>query len=58
LRTSVWALLDAIRMVGSKWIACGPEGPRRIGQCVYCAGPCDGVTVSCETRVWYERRNG
>jgi hypothetical protein len=32
------------------------EGPRRIGQCVYCGGPCDGVTTDCETRVWQERR--
>lgn len=32
------------------------EGPRRIGQCVYCGGPCQGVTTDCETRVWQERR--
>lgn len=31
------------------------EGPRCIGQCVYCAGPCNGVTTSCEERVWRER---
>jgi hypothetical protein len=30
------------------------EGPRRIGQCVYCAGPCRGATANCETRVFDE----
>jgi hypothetical protein len=32
------------------------EGPRRVGMCIYCAGPCQGVTVNCETRVWLERQ--
>jgi hypothetical protein len=32
------------------------EGPRRIGHCVYCAGPCEGRTTECETRVYEERR--
>jgi hypothetical protein len=32
------------------------EGPRRIGECVYCKGPCQGVTVNCETRVYQESR--
>lgn len=28
------------------------EGPRRIGHCVYCAGPCQGLTTDCSSRVW------
>lgn len=32
------------------------EGPRRVGQCVYCGGPCEGVTTMCEERVWKESR--
>lgn len=31
------------------------EGPRRIGHCVYCKGPCHGVNIDCETRVWLEK---
>lgn len=28
------------------------EGPRRIGHCVHCAGPCAGATTQCEGRVF------
>lgn len=34
------------------------EGPRRVGQCVYCAGPCNALTTSCDVRVYSERRQG
>ncbi len=32
------------------------EGPRRVGQCVYCGGPCEGVTTLCEERVFRQAR--
>lgn len=31
------------------------EGPRRVGECVYCAGPCHGATGMCEWRVFADR---
>ena len=30
------------------------EGPRRVGNCVYCKGRCRGATVHCEVRVFEE----
>lgn len=49
------ALLVAIKLTGSRWVPVGVEGPRRVGHCVYCAGPCHGVTNMCEVRVWQEK---
>ncbi len=31
------------------------EGPRKIGECVRCAGPCEGATIDCEHRVYQDR---
>lgn len=50
---SHWPKMSIYGPVGS---IPGIEGPRRIGWCVYCAGPCEGVTLSCETRVWQDAK--
>jgi len=58
LKTTVSAVLDAITLVGSKWVPTGSEGPRRIGHCAYCKGACCGVTANCDLRVWNESPYG
>lgn len=32
------------------------EGPRIVGHCAYCGGPCKGFTTECEARVFEENR--
>ena len=34
--------------------AVGKEGPRTIGHCVYCAGPCELASRFCSVRVFGE----
>jgi hypothetical protein len=31
------------------------EGPRRVGECVYCAGPCENALLGCAQRVYQDR---
>lgn len=53
---SISSIMDLIRIHGSKWGAfLGKEGPRDIGHCVYCAGPCEGATGLCQMRVYADR---
>jgi hypothetical protein len=48
-------LLGCLEVAGSQgMVVTGKVGPRRPGHCVYCAGPCQGVTTQCEVRVWEE----
>jgi hypothetical protein len=52
VKTVQWYLL----MNGADWATSGDEGPRRVGECVYCAGPCEGVTTMCESRVFEDAK--
>jgi len=52
--TEMQLLLTRVRALGGTMGVYGDEAPRRPGHCVYCAGPCQGVTTQCEVRVWEE----
>lgn len=54
LNRTMAALLDAVTLVGSKWVPQGDEGPRMVGHCAFCKRQCRGASVDCETRVFKE----
>jgi len=51
---TVSEVMKRVRIAGYAWPADGEEGPRNRGECVYCGGPCGGVTMNCEARVFHD----
>ncbi len=55
MNPAMYSLLLQLKVLGPHIIVSGDEGPRNIGHCAYCAGPCEGSTTGCEVRVYFDR---